>query len=46
MPDDLGDIVAARRLEDAIWALFEQAATKVGCPTADIGAYYKMVLEV
>jgi len=46
MADDLDDIVAARRLEGAIWALFEQAATKVGCPTADIEAYYKMVLEV
>jgi hypothetical protein len=46
MADDLGDVVAARRLEEAIWAVFEQAASKAGCPTADIEAYYKMVLEV
>ncbi len=46
MGDDLGDTVAARRLEDLIWALFEQAAGKVGCPTTHIEAYYKMILDV
>ncbi len=46
MPVELGDAVAARGLEEEIWAAFEKAARKVGCPTDQIQAYYKMVLDV
>jgi len=44
--DPFGDVLAARHLEEAIWARFEEAATKANCPTDQIKAYYRMVLDL
>jgi hypothetical protein len=46
MADPFGDVWATRRLEEAIWARFDEAAVKANCPTDQIKAYYGMVLDL
>jgi hypothetical protein len=40
-----GDLSAARSLEAEMWARFEEAAAKVGCPSEQIRPYYDMALD-
>jgi hypothetical protein len=45
MADELNDFLAERRLEDAIWARFAEAAKKVGCPIDQAEGYFEMLLD-
>jgi hypothetical protein len=45
MQDLLGDVSAARDLEAAMWARFEEAAAKVGCSVDQIQSYFEMALN-
>ncbi len=45
MSDLLGDLSATQRLEATMWARFEEAAAKVGCPVDQIRPYFQMALN-